>query len=224
MTPEVEAELNKIGWARVVDPWQRAWFSTTLKVYGGLVAPSPKAAVAAAKRHRRLCVAILASVEGLTALSDDARGTINLESTPVDHRDEGWPDHVGVAIEALHAISPGLLRWEEFLKHEEERAKRGRPKNEPAYRIASALAEIHLIGKGKPPKVGRLEDGGGPSGIYGQTVANVCALLGIKVADVVPPCLEAVKGLTPERIAAIRIAVNPRSTSQSDARMEKFAR
>ena len=212
MTSELEAELNRIGWARV-DPWRRVWLATSFKPDGGLVAPSSRAAKDLAAKHRSLCLSIVAAVEGLTALSDETRTSINLDSTAPDQRDGGRPDHVGLAVEALHAICPGLLRWAEYLEHEAGKAKLGRPRKEPAFRIAAALAEVHLIGKGKVPKIGRLADGSGPSGVYGKTVANVCMLLGINVADVVPHCKRAINDLTPDRIAAIRTATNSPSLS-----------
>lgn len=210
MTPELEAELNKIGWARV-DLWHRAWLATSLKADGGLVASSPQAAEAARKKYLKLRRSIVATVEGLTALSEEARTSINLDSTPPDERDGGWPDHVDAVVQALHAICPGLVRWAEYLDHEADKAKRGRPWNEPAFRVASAMAEIYLIGRGKIPTVGRLADGGGPSGTFGKAVAKVCILLGIKVADVVPHCQRAIADLTPDRIAETRAATNPRA-------------
>lgn len=210
MTPELEAELNKIGWARV-DPWQRARLSTSLTANGGLVASSPQAATAAASSHRNLCQSIVAAVEGLTKLSEEARTSINLDSTLPDELDGGWPDHVDAAVQALYAICPGLLRWTEYLNHEANKAKRGRPWNEPAFRVAAAMAEIYLIGRGKVPTIGRLADGGGPSGEYGKAMAKVCNLLEIKVADVVPHCQRAIADLTPDRIAEIRAATNPRA-------------
>lgn len=209
MTPEVEAELKKIGWARVTNR-QRALLAEALKLDGGLAAPGPRPGKAVASKHRRLCLSIVAAAEGLAALSDDMRTSINLVSTPVDERDGGWPDHVGVAVEALHAISPGLLYWADYLAG---KPKRGRPKNEPAFQVASALAMIHVIGTDKMPTIGNLADGSGPSGAYGKAVAKVFALLDIKVADVVPLCQKAINDLTPDRIAAFQIATNPRSLS-----------
>jgi hypothetical protein len=123
-----------------------------------------------------------------------------LNSTPVDERDGGWPDHTSNAACALETLVPGLIYWTELLEHEAQKARRGGRHNEPAYRIAAALAEIYVIGLGEKPTIGNLADGTGPSGLYGKVTRTVLAQLGLGDIDVVRPCRAAIKDLTEDRM------------------------
>ena len=147
MTPDLSAALEPLGWYKTPFKARFVW-SLTLQPGAGQVAENPQAAKAALRQHSRLCRAVVQALADLRALTDDARGSINLSSTPVADRDSGLPDHVGHTIGALEALSPGLLVWDDWLTHEAGKARRGGRLNEPAYRVASVLAEVHTLGLG----------------------------------------------------------------------------
>jgi hypothetical protein len=201
VTPEVEAELRKIGWTWASrDPRRKFLYEMVLQANAGMVAHSPQDAKEQLAQHRILCATVFAAIEGLRTIPKDAATSINLGSTPVDDRDGGWPDHIASAASALETLVHGLIDWTEFLEHEAQKARRGGRHNEPAYRIAAALAEIYVIGLGEKPAIGNLADGRGPSGPYGKVTKSVLAHLGFGDKDVVRPCRAAIRDLTEDRM------------------------
>lgn len=226
MTPELEVELNKIGWKWASrNPWHKVWYELVLRKDGGLVASDPQEARAALARHRALCASVINVVEGLRALSDDAATSINLDCIPVDERDKPWPDHITRAASALEFLAPGLIGWADLLAHEAQKARRGGQVNEPAYRIAETIAEIYVVGLGEKPTIGRLEDGSGPSGLYGRVTAAIFSILEVRASDVFRPCRTAIDRLTEARMRQLldlhhplgpgfrpRMARNPQDT------------
>lgn len=211
MTPELEAELNRIGWQAAKHHPAAIWWRSKLTTNSGLVAVSPQLAKADLARHLDLCKNVAAVISDLVMLSEDARTTINLVSTPVDDRNGGWPDHVGATRLSLEGIVDGLAEWKSLLEHEAEKAGVGRQRNQPAYRIAEALSEIYFCGLGRMPTIGNRADGAGPSGLFGSAAGGIFTILGVQIQDVVPPCKAAISKLTPDRIKTLKGA-DPRNS------------
>lgn len=208
MTPELEAELNKIGWANARHhPSAIAW-KLTLQPKAGLIASWPTEAAAAHERLLVLWNAIQTVRNEIDALTDDARRFINLTSTPPDERDGGWPDHLANAVTALQALDEGLISWGTGLRHAAEHARAHRPKNEPAYRVAGVLAEIYFVGLGRMPGNGNIDGTSKPSTPFGKVAKQVMGLLGIEIRGVYSVCAAAIAELSEARQADLR---NPKS-------------
>lgn len=205
MTPELEAALAPIGWdtAKRLSPWFAEGAAASLNATGGRLSSDRPAASRALLRHRDLMKDMERVLNGLADLSKDERHTIDHWSQTLEERDTGSPSYVEAAFGALEAIVPGVIELHLQLEHEAGAPKRGRPRNEAAYRVALTLAEIYVVGRGRRPTYGNREDGKGPTGDYGRTVERVCGLLGIAVSDFTDYCREAIQSLSDERLAQL---------------------
>lgn len=213
MTHELEAILNRIGWATVkfVAPFLAGSLAARLTPNGGLFESHRPTARAGLERHQQLMTAMAKVLEELEALSPGKLRYANWASslaldTP-DARDVGVPDRVSQARAALEAIVPGILSLNESLAWEAElregNARRGRPPNRAAYRIAEALAEVYVIGMGKTPPLGRDSGSNEANGGFATTFVDVCKILGVRVKDPHDVCEAAKEKLTPERVTEL---------------------
>jgi hypothetical protein len=207
MTPEIEAILNRIGWQKVLKLYPHLARSIEAKLTptGGLFAA--KATVASDQQKR--IVEILSALESLVlrleSLPPDQRDCINMWSCPPGERDKGIPDRVGMITAGLTDLVPGLLITDEILVWESRAAGKGsRPRNENAYRVAEAVAEIYVVGTGRRPGYGSrsvyTDQDGTP---FGRAVSEIFAALGIQ-ADTKGPCEAARNAMTPERMNELR--------------------
>lgn len=201
MTGEQEKRLSEalapIGWERaeLVAPWRAARLRATLTSAGGKL----NGKRGALERHESLMAAVATTVEALGDLSDAERTALDLASTPHGLLDDGSLPAVDAAIRALDCLIPGLISLAETHRHEAPYGKR----NDAAYRVAEALAEIYVIGRGKRPGASRNSVDGGPSGHFPKVVAAVFEILGIEVRDIYPQCRAARDALSDERFAEL---------------------
>lgn len=212
MTPELETALAPIGWGTVkrVAPWFASFAAASLNATGGRLSRDRPSASQALQQHHELMKAMEIVMCGLAHLTADERDTVDHWSRTPEQRDAGGPSTVSAAIEAPEVIVPGVIELYQQLAHEEGSPRRGRPRNEAAYRVALTLAEVYVVGRGRRPTYGNREDGKGPTGDYGRTVERVCGLLGIAVSDFTDYCREAIQSLSDERLAQLLAHRQPR--------------
>lgn len=202
MKREVEEALAPLDWAFVqsVDPWGAAWLGARFSIGANDVLADPQSAKASLLSVKGMSEALLVVLRGLDEMPPEQEARIDLGSSPVEERDKGWPKRVEAARSALWSIVPGLVDELRNLEHEAAKASRGGRKNHLAYSVASAVAEIYVIGIGEKPRMGRLESGAGTSGLFGRVTEDVFRALGLQVSGAYRPCAAAIKELDKNRV------------------------
>lgn len=176
MKPEVEEALEPLNWRFVqqVDPWGAAFLAASLATEASDTLASPKSAKASLSKLRSMSKAMLAVLSGLDEMPPEQEARIDLGSSQLGERDRDWPKRVEAARSALWSIVPGLAEELRKLEAEAAKATKGRPMNRLAYSVASAVAEIYMIGRGERPTIGRLESGMGRSQVCSEGSRRTC--------------------------------------------------
>lgn len=204
MRPELEAELDKIGWQKVkaASPAYAQHLEKQLSDFGADL--RPQLAKAEGRRLKRVRAAMVALHDEIGALSPESRSFIDVASCAPEVLDTGIPPLSGSLQLAIEAIAPGVLQLSEVLDAEARRVGKGRKKNAAAYRIADALAEIYVIGCGSVPTIGKHHDTNAATGVFGKVGGAVFRILGVAVAATsIEPFEAAIFGLTDERLAGL---------------------
>jgi hypothetical protein len=211
MKPEVEEELNKIGWRMVerLYPFVALSVRSAMSQTGGNLAKNGKAARTESRRIRTLVEHTIAATRGFSELSEIQRGIVNVASTKVEDREFAIPDHVNAASEGLLAIEEGLLDLLAFLEFEGEKNQIGRPVNEAARSLCEHVSIVYVLHFGERPSIGRLADGGGVSGKYGRVCEKIMKSLDMKVADAYRPCLGGIERISDNRFQNLLIKRRP---------------
>lgn len=206
MTPEVEAALLPLNWHLVKRqyPTKARWIGLQLKPNGGLLHPDAQAAKVALERHDEALRAMRTVLDHLNDMESEKINRIDLASCPIEdlHSSPGfdWSGRVDAARTALIQIIPGMLQEAELLRWEAGKAQQGGQKNQAAYRVAEAVAEIYVLGLKKRPTAGKLANGMGVSGLFGKVVASVFVALDIKAKALFGPCDAAKSAMTEARM------------------------
>lgn len=183
MTPEVEAEIDKIGYRSALG---RAHFYV-VTLTARLTPYSTRNPRSANDRrffaeHFLKCRDKVQELRSLMAGLDQATIlSINLTMTPVDQRDADIPNHLFELDQRLALLAESFEFESDLQVGPGERALKlppGPSRDEHAYRVAEALAEIYYIAHGAPPGAGH--NCGEPSGPFGRCVKSVFQQLGIK--------------------------------------------
>lgn len=207
MTPEVESILEGIGWdfARLCLPVQAAVWTKVFRDAGEGIAASrittsPQESKALSRRVDAILRMAKGLVEHLQQLPDPVRQNINVGATSFAELKEmhsrnavDFPDRITWTLDELSDLIPGIAATQRRLKLHGTKAKRGGQRNEVAFTIAKAVAEIYALGLGIRPSVGRRADVPGLSGRYARTVEKVYSAMGLSVVDAHDQCKEAVE-------------------------------
>lgn len=209
MNPDIEDELDNIGWKPVkyLFGWQAQYISSSITSTGGKFAQDRVQAREMADRLTALIKNAEELCHGLLHLTDEQEVTLNVNLTEFEDRDRGIPDHVSDMIESIANLRVELDDLHSMIMREAGEVKPGRPKNEAARSVCAAIAEIYVLRYGKIPRIGRLEDGSGVSGRYGQTCHRVLTLLGLEIGDVYRVCADAISrvdGTRAQSLVAMR--------------------
>ncbi len=210
MTPELESALLPIGWLEVKRrlPLLVPHFHERLTPTGDRLTANATLAKAERVSHVERCQAILNAVDSLARLPRNWREAINVAACPHEERDDGIPDRVQTAIDALEDLAPGLLALHDLVNFESSAtgSNGGRPTNGAAYAVALAVADIHVLGLGKPIGYGGDGEKTKRPTPYGIAVKATFDALGIG-AGTKGPCQAARKKMREgrqERLLAIR--------------------
>ena len=176
MTPELEGVLDKIGWARVkgVAP------AHALRLQARLLDTRGDDRRDRNKEDRR----DLSRVMRAAAQLHEAIGHLHPESRDLIDLFSGGPDDPIASdkvLRSIEAIASGLAELSAML--DAEAPRRGRRQNRAAFRVADALAEVFVIGLGRPPTFGTDPVSGRPTGDFGRACSDAFALLGCRLAE-----------------------------------------
>lgn len=201
MRPEIEAALAPLNWPTVRLRFPARAQALALTFNQRAADLSPRFQRRNAEQLEALMAGMAATFEAMAALSPEMANRINLQSTPPVERDGGWPDHLEAAGEALRRIVPGVLAEVETARHFAGPPKRGQEPNVLAYRVAEAIAEIHVLGLGQRPTIGRGGTGEQALGTqFGRAVEAVFDAMGLRVGEPFRPASAAARALRGHRL------------------------
>lgn len=213
LPPELEAILDKIGWATVKEraPAVAEIWERFLTPNAGGFAPDPVRARATLKCFEKLASAIdrvLAQLNSLTSKEVSDLNTACQLDTSLEEIFRPPPDSVAAVKQGLERLRAGLTPPHLFLEWEADQSKKGRPRNEVAYKIARILAHIYVVGRGDLPTYGRDAITNEPNGDFVPTVVEVYRILEVEVGDPIDPCKAAIKSITAPIFELLKIHRN----------------
>tara|TARA_R100000935_G_C2829559_1_gene164252 strand:- start:724 stop:1455 length:732 start_codon:yes stop_codon:yes gene_type:complete len=207
MTPELEAALNKIGWAGIAERSKinSLRYERMLTLRGNQLFRSRIEADENLERLRCLRDSVMLTLGLLRELPEEhsyyLEQLADLHSKdPADSRDRIPPainalDEIATAVNGLYqraryevdgqekAIDKQNARVRNQTIRDEKRTgvKQGRPTERAAYDLAETVLEIYVIGTGRRPTAGQQSTHPYVNCEYGRSVAEVFAALGLSV-------------------------------------------
>lgn len=183
MTPELEGELNKIGWAwvKMVDPWRARRLESAISATGGLLFDGPPAAKVGLNDTRLLRALLDMAQQELRSLDVGRVEAIERSAALFAGNPETPQPLVQRATEAIDALTPGLEALERLAQREAQEGLPHRPTNLSLHAIAQAVAEVFVIGTGNDPTASSPADKtDGVNGDFGKALDRIFRLLGFK--------------------------------------------
>ena len=183
MTPELEVELNKIGWAwvKMVDPGRARRLESAISANGGLLFDGPPAAKVGLNDTRLLRALLDMAQQELRSLDGCRVEAIERSAALLAGDPETRQPLVHLATEAIEALKPGLDALERQAQREAQEGLPHRPKNLTLHAIAQAVAEVFVIGTGIDPTAGSpADETDGVNGDFGRALDRIFRLLGFR--------------------------------------------
>jgi hypothetical protein len=232
--PEVRGLLEPLGWSRVqeANPLFAAGLAAVFTLEGGGFAKTASDAVKVRTDLEATFRAVFDAWKLLGGLPREIARRVNTTTEALERLKQGdrdisaWPspsdDQIETARRQLWTVLAGLESTLAQIEREAGKAKRGRQKNEAAYRVAHAVAAIYMIGLGVYPSIGNRSDGSGPSGLFCNTTKAVCHELGIEVGDVVPVCRQVLSEKSDDDLLCYELLSDPEKRHHVVARMARM--
>jgi len=200
MTPDLQSILERIGWATVKA--RAPAYALQLEVRLRDSSRDNAARTAQVERERLECfIEDVLRVKGSAdALAITSKSFVDFELSSSSERDGVIPNRTQDAVDLLLALGPGLEALAEFLDQRANHARGGRPRKDAAFRIAEAVAEIYVIGRGEMPAKSSSAEGLA-SGEFSNVCHEVFKALGVDSSRrTLEPLRAAIDRLTGERL------------------------
>lgn len=182
MTPELSKTLEAINYERVLilDPFRASTLYRTLTPSGVNIYKTSKEARGAERNANDL-------LDAAKELSDGLKNLRPLEKRELEYKTANYwpPDFDDVfptivrTLDAIHDLIPGLCGLKELAGAEGAAQPTGAPRTVAVEQIATALAEIYVVGMGKAVTCGVDSSQNEPSTLFMKTLKEVFNLVGV---------------------------------------------